>query len=61
MLNSDPFLSSIRPKPQKKSKPFSSETMKLFLPEPLDNLSPTEDTNEEHNEKDDKTDDENSD
>lgn len=35
--------------------------MKLFLPEPLDNLSPIEDTSEEDNEKDDEMDDENSD
>lgn len=61
LLSSDPFLSSIRPKPHKKSMPFSSETFKLFLPEPLDNVSPTEDISEEYNQKDDEMDDENCD
>jgi hypothetical protein len=54
-------LSSIRPKPQKKSKFFSSETLKRFLPESLDNLSPTEEISEEDNEKDNEMSGENSD
>jgi len=29
--------------------PFSSETLQLFLPEPLDDVSPTEDISEEYN------------
>lgn len=33
LLTSDPLLSSSRPQPRKKSKPFSSETISLLLPE----------------------------
>lgn len=36
LLSSDPFLSCSRKRLQKKSKPFSKETMELLLPEPLD-------------------------
>jgi hypothetical protein len=40
---------------------FSRETLKLFFPEPLDDVSPTENKSEEYNQKDDEMDDENCD
>lgn len=36
LLTSDPFMSCSRKQPRKKSKPFSSETLPLLLPEPAE-------------------------
>ena len=36
LLTSDPLLSSMKKRPQKKRKPFSSETIGLFMPETLE-------------------------
>lgn len=41
LMNSDPFITSSRSRPKKRTKPFSSETLALFCPEEL--ASVTED------------------
>lgn len=56
LLNSDPFICSLWPKPNKKSKPFFSETIELLLPETY-KQHPKEERNEGEDEScDDKTD-----